>query len=56
VMIASYFCLCQLTFVPAWNRRVARLAKQRRWPKPALSAASARARATAVTKWGTLDS
>jgi len=30
VMIASYFCLCQLTFVPAWNRRVARLAKQRR--------------------------
>jgi len=30
VMIGSYFCLCQLTFVPAWNRRVARIAKQGR--------------------------
>lgn len=22
-----YFCVCQLTFVPAWNRRVLRLSK-----------------------------
>src|SRR5437868_15550649 len=26
-LTAIYFCLCQLTFVPAWNRRAARLAK-----------------------------
>jgi hypothetical protein len=25
-----YFCLCQFTFVPAWNRRAARLAKRDR--------------------------
>jgi hypothetical protein len=25
-----YFCVCQLTFVPAWNRRAARLAKRNR--------------------------
>ncbi len=30
VLSGSYFCLCQLTFVPAWNRRAFRLAKQRR--------------------------
>jgi hypothetical protein len=27
-LTATYFCLCQLTFVPAWNRRAARLAKR----------------------------
>jgi len=26
-LTAIYFCICQLTFVPAWNRRAARLAK-----------------------------
>ncbi|HWZ88741.1 MAG TPA: hypothetical protein VNW92_07820 [Polyangiaceae bacterium] len=29
-LTALYFCLCQLTFVPAWNRRAARLAKHHR--------------------------
>jgi hypothetical protein len=28
VLTAVYFCVCQLTFVPAWNRRAARLAKR----------------------------
>ena len=26
-LTALYFCICQLTFVPAWNRRAARLAR-----------------------------
>ena len=30
VLTAVYFCVCQLTFVPAWNRRAARLAKRDR--------------------------
>ena len=29
VMTTLYFALCQLTFVPAWNRRAQRLAKAR---------------------------
>jgi hypothetical protein len=29
-LTAIYFCACQLTFVPAWNRRAARLAKRDR--------------------------
>jgi hypothetical protein len=29
-LTAIYFCLCQLTFVPAWNRRALRLAKRNR--------------------------
>lgn len=29
VMTTLYFTLCQLTFVPAWNRRAVRLAKAR---------------------------
>lgn len=29
-LTAIYFCLCQLTFVPAWNRRAQRLAKRDR--------------------------
>ncbi len=30
MLTAIYFCLCQLTFVPAWNRRAKRLAKRDR--------------------------
>ncbi len=29
-LTALYFLLCQITFVPAWNRRAARLAKRDR--------------------------
>jgi hypothetical protein len=29
-LTALYFCVCQLTFVPAWNRRAARLTKRDR--------------------------
>jgi hypothetical protein len=29
-LTAIYFSVCQLTFVPAWNRRAARLAKRDR--------------------------
>jgi hypothetical protein len=29
-LTALYFCLCQLTFVPAWNRRAQRLASRDR--------------------------
>jgi hypothetical protein len=30
LLTALYFSICQLTFVPAWNRRAARLAKRDR--------------------------
>jgi hypothetical protein len=29
-LTALYFCLCQLTFVPAWNRRALRLSNRDR--------------------------
>lgn len=30
ILTAVYFCVCQMSFVPAWNRRAVRLAKRDR--------------------------